>query len=528
LGKGTIFWLQRRKCHNLYEWVIVIEALRKRVTEMLETNKIQSSESNKTLGTKILHGSMLQFFGRFFFRSFKFLRMIILAKLLFPEDIGLFALAGLCLGFADIFVQTGFQSALIEKDNLTRKHLDSVWTIHICKGLFLGSFTMLLAPYLSLFFNEPSLTPVLRVLACTLVLDGFVNIGVILMQKELQFGRKLLFDATYILTDIIAVIVLAFFIPNVWALVIGTLCGQIASVVFSYILHPYRPRLTLDWSEARELFEFGKWVSIASILTFIASRADAIAIGKLINIEALGYYQLAFSLAMLPGLEIVRSLGVVFFPFFTKLKHTPIALRDAFVRISRMLLFIVTPTTIGLYIVSEGVVLNIYGDRWVPSVPLLHLLVVYGGLKSVEYFLTPLVLGAGKPKLLTQATFLHGLILCTLLVPLVSQYGTRGAALSLVLAASCSTIYLCVRLPEVVKLTVSSVFSIIFVPVLSGVLMYLGVVYIKLHFTHSLGVLIICGIILYAGSAFICDYASGNKIRVSFVWMLQNLRKTRV
>ena len=154
-----------------------------------KNHEVAAFVTNESLGKRVLKSSVLQVVGRFLFRGLKFARTIVVAQLLFPHDVGLFVLASICLGFADVFVQTGFQSALVEKTVLERRHLDGAWTIHVIKGIFLGSIAFLLAPYVASFFEEPQLTQVLQALSIILVLDGFVNMGVILLQKDLQFGK---------------------------------------------------------------------------------------------------------------------------------------------------------------------------------------------------------------------------------------------------------------------------------------------------------------------------------------------------
>ena len=479
-----------------------------------------------SIGRRVLQSSVLQFGGRFLFRGLKFIRTIVVAQLLFPHDVGLFALASLCLGFADVFVQTGFQSAIVEKDGLERRHLDGAWTVHVLKGFLLGGIAFLLAPHLALFFNEPRLTEVLRVLSVMLALDGFVNVGAVLLQKDLQFGKKLLYDFSYIATEIVGVIIAAQFIQSVWALVIGTIAGQIASVVFSYIFHQYRPRFTLNFSGARELFIFGKWMSITGILTFFVSKGDGIAISKVIGVEELGYYQLAFSLALIPSYEIVRSLGSVFFPFFARLKAKPNELRDSFVRISRMVLLIVVPATVGLYVVSGVVVTILYGERWLPLIPILHILIVYGGFKSIEYLLTPILLGAGHPKIITYATGVYGTMLAITIVPLTSRYGVEGTAWSLVIGACVATIYLMIRFHCTVVLTGRQVLSIILVPVGASIMMYLGIAFLKQYIAGSIPLFILAGVVVYTVSIFILDNCTGYHVRTSFVWMRQNVLRS--
>jgi lipopolysaccharide exporter len=350
-----------------------------------------------------------------------------------------------------------------------------------------------------------------------------VNMGAVLFQKNLQFGRKLIYDFSYIVTEIIAVIIAAQFIPNVWALVIGALAGQCASLVFSYVFHGYRPRLTLNFSGARELFRFGKWISLAAIVTFFISKSDGIAISKFLGVEEFGYYQLAFSLALLPGFEIVRSLGSVFFPLFARLKENRIELQASFVRLARVVLLIVAPATVGLYVIAEPLVVQLYGERWLPMIPVFNVLILYGGLKSVEYFLTPLVLGTGNPRILTYGTGIHAAVLGVLIVPLTERYGVEGTAYSLVAAALVSTVYFGIRSYPIVAPTLGQSASIVVVPVLATLCMYVGMEIGIERFGNHVPLSIGMGVILYALGVAVFDLCTGKHIRTSLIWMKRTM-----
>ncbi len=492
-------------------------------------HKTAFTQSTPGLGAVVLRSSALQFVSKIFLRGLKFIRTIILAQLLFPEDFGLFVLASVCMGFVDTFVQSGFQNALVQKEVVERNHLDGAWTLHVFKGLFLGGMMFAGAPLMAHFFNEPRLTDIIQVLSLMLVIDGFINTGTVLLQKEFKFGKKLLYDFSYNLAEMIAVVIAAWLMPNVWALVIGTLAGRVAALVFSYVFHAYRPRFTLRFEGARELFQFGKWVWLGAILSFFVSRGDGIAIGKLISPEALGYYQLAFSLALLPALEIVRSLGVVFFPLFARLKDSREKLEDAFIKTTRMVLVAILPVSVGLYVLAYPLVEVLYGARWLPMVPMLHILIVYGILKSIEYILTPVLLGVGFPKIPTISMAVHGAVMLFTIIPLTRWYGTEGTALSLLVAACVSTGVLGFLFYRHVQISLLKTIGVIGSPLLSSagmsIVLFFFMRAFEIHTTALIGATVLVGAVTYGLLLFVCDRMTGNQIRNSLLWMKQSISR---
>ncbi len=481
------------------------------------------------LGKKVLRGSILQFGGRFFFRGLKFIRTIVVARMLFPEDVGLFALASLCLGFVDTFIQSGFQGALVQRKEITREHLDGAWTIHVYKGILLGAIYFCMAPLLATFFDEPRLVLVAQVLSIIKVLDGFSNIGVILFQRELQFGKKMLYEFAYNITEIIVLIVVIQIIPNIWALVIGNISYYVAVLVFSYLFHSYRPRLTFNLDGARELFHFGKWLWLGGILTFFVSNGDSLAVSKLISIEALAYYQLAFSLALLPAYEVMRSLGSVLFPLFSRIKDSREKLVSEFLRVGNALLLVVLPMSVVLYSLREPIVSLLYGDRWLPMVPLLGILIFYGIFKAFEYLLTPVLLGAGYSKTTMLVTTIQGIALALLIVPCIHWYGIVGVPLALLASIMFSTIYLISMFLRHFPIRLSAVGTLVTMPVLSS-LGLLGALSLFMN-KFNVDTVLECSfalsyaLVIYGGIVFILDRFFDRRVQATFVWIRNNIRQ---
>jgi len=498
------------------------------VTENDPSRIISANEAGLTLGKKVLQGSILQFFSRFLFRGIKFIRTLVIAQLLFPGDVGLFALSNLCLGFIDTFVQSGFQGALVQRSEVTKNHLDGSWSVHVIKGVFLAGVYFLSAPIMADFFNEPRLEDVIRVMSLIMVFDGFASMGTVMLQRNLQFGRKLVYDLSYTIVEVVTVICVAFFIPNVWALVAGALASHFAILVFSYVVHPYRPHFTFDFSGARELFRFGKWMWLGAIVTFFVSRGDGLVVSKFISTEALGYYQFALSLALLPALEVVRSAGSVFFPMFSRLKDSPDRFIEIFMKTTRIIVLLVAPMSVGLYVLDEQIVNLLYGERWLPMVPVLEILILYGIFKSVEYLLTPILHGAGHPKITTVSMIIQGIVLACTIVPLTKLNGIEGVASSLLFSVIVSSLFLGLTFMKSFKIRMVTLYSVLVVPVIATAGLYIASISYMLAFSVKTMPGLVCitvyGVIVYAGLVFLCDRITGKYVYESISWMSKNVR----
>ena len=170
------------------------------------------------------------------------LSLVILARLLVPDDFGLLALATTLVAAVELLGSFSFDLWLINQSRHSRADLDTVWTLGILRGLIAALVLALLAGPAALFFDAPRVHDIVLVLALGTVVMGFENAGVILFRKELEFDRDFRLVVTTKLTGFVVTIVTAFALRSYWALVIGVMTAKVARVVLSYLMHPHRPR----------------------------------------------------------------------------------------------------------------------------------------------------------------------------------------------------------------------------------------------------------------------------------------------
>jgi len=214
----------------------------------------------ETLSQRVVHGGIWVFGLRITDRSFKLIRTIILARLLAPNDFGLFGIAMLALATLQGFSRTGFDQALIQKKEDTEPYLNSAWTVQIIRGFILAIILLVGAPLVGIFFEEPRAIMLVRVLGASVFLENLKNIGIVYFQKEMEFHKQFVYQFSGTIADIAVAIPAALILQSVWALVFGLLAGNFVRVIVSYIIHPYRPSFRLDWDKSKELFNFGRWV----------------------------------------------------------------------------------------------------------------------------------------------------------------------------------------------------------------------------------------------------------------------------
>jgi O-antigen/teichoic acid export membrane protein len=477
------------------------------------------------LHQRAARGSVLVLSSRLAIKSIQFIRTVVIARLLFPHDVGLFALATSALGIADIIVQPGMASAVIQKETLDRRHLDTAWTSGVLRSLFFWSIAFLAAPIAGHFFLLDSIVPIIRILAIAVAINGFENIGAILLQRDLQFNRKIIYDVSIILSETAVTVIAAFILHSVWALVLGQLANKCATVTLSYIIHPYRPRFLFDREAFRELFIYGKWVGATGVVLYFVAQGDTLVAGKMLGSAAVGYYALAFGLALLPAVEIAKSLGALIFPHLSRLPQQERG--GAFLLIFRNVLLVSIPASVGLAIVASPLVWMVYGGKWLPMLSAFYILIMYGGVRTISYLIEPLYLSMGRPRVVTTSTSIHFLVMMSSIVPLADRYGIAGIAIAVLLGsiAACSYLAYGIRREKIVRLR-QMIFAG-FLPVAASCAMAAVLIaaqeILAINTKLLLVTYIIGGVLVYGAVLFILDRISNRSVWRSIVWLKTSL-----
>jgi len=438
-------------------------------------------------------------------RTLRFVRTIIVARLLSPTDFGLFGLACLAMDILDRFSETGVKTALIQKKEKSEEFLDTAWTINLLRNVFLFSLLFFGAPFIARFFNNLSAAPLMRVVGVIMIVRGITNIGTVYFIKELDFRKQFVLRSSGTLANVIVTLTTAFILRNAWALVWGYLAGSVANCIVSYIIHTYRPRFSFELPKAKELLNFGKWIFGSSILIFLITQGDDILVGKILGLTALGLYQMAYAISNLPATEITHVISQVTFPAYSKLQSNIPKLKDAYFRILQLTLFVSLPLAAGIFFFGYDFTRIALGDKWLPMVPTLMLLSVQGAMRAFGATTGPLFQAVGKPRIATKLQFAQFIMMAIIIYPLIKFFGIFGAALSIVSTGIIVFLFVCEKVFRIIRCSTHEFIGSLFAPLVSLVTMLLFLFLIRLRFPiHSLFNLLI--LVALGGSVYLITF----------------------
>lgn len=378
-----------------------------------------------------LHGISWSAALRISIRVISIFRIAILARILIPEQFGLFAIATLTLKFLEVFLETGVNVFLIQEKSDIKKYIDSAWVVSIGRGLIMSSILILASPFIAKFFNNESAVRILLLISLVPLLRGFINPSIVFFQKEIQFHKEFGYRVSLFVIDAVFTIFLAYITRSAYSLVVGVIIAVVFEIIISFRFASPRPKFSFNPSYIKLIFHKGKWVQLYGIFAYFGQQGDTIAVGRLMNTAALGQYNLAYTVGTLP-IEASDIVNQVVFPVYSKIAHEKARLWSAFIKTSMFLTFFTGFVSLVIYFFAYPIVLIFLGNTWISIVPVVKVLAIYGELRAVFGSASALFLAVEKQNYVSAMTFSRLLGLAITIVPLVSMYGLMGAAYSVI------------------------------------------------------------------------------------------------
>jgi O-antigen/teichoic acid export membrane protein len=369
--------------------------------------------------------------GRITDRAIGVASMLVLARLLLPDDFGLVAMATAIGAVLDLLGAFNFDLALIQRKDAGKSEYDTVWTFNVIFGCVCAVSLLLLAAPAAAFYREPRLDVVMYALALVYFVDGFTNVGIVDFRKELNFRDEFAFTTYRRLVTFVVTIACALWLRSYWALIAGILVGRLSGLYLSYRMSAYRPALAL--SAAGTLFHFSKWLFLNNILLFLSRSGPNFIIGRMSGATGLGVYTLAYEISNMPTTELVAPITRATFPGFAKMHETSV-MATLYIKLLGIIALLILPMGVGIAAVAEPLVQFALGPQWEGAIPLIQLLAIYGAISATQANNGIVWIALGRPRDVTITLSLFLILFAPLLYFLLLHYDVRGAGYAYLVA----------------------------------------------------------------------------------------------
>ena len=330
-------------------------------------------------------------------QAISFIVFFLLARLLTPEDFGLVALANVFIAFMQIFLDQGFAQALIQRKELEPEHLDTAFWTNIITAIVLSLIGIIYADFIAIFFKHRELTPIIQVLCILFLINAFSSVQQSLLQREFNFKAIAIRHLFGMITSGIVGIFMALNGSGVWSLVGPKIVYELIGSFVLWSASNWRPKLRFSLTHFRELFNFGISLLLLNFISFFQGEADNFLIGYFLNPESLGYYAIAKKILQVVILLLVAAIDPVILPLFSRLKEDLEHVRKLFYQATRLASTIAFPTFIAMAILTPELITSLFGEKWIPAIPVIQIFCLAGIIQSIYFFKVNIVVAMGKP-----------------------------------------------------------------------------------------------------------------------------------
>ena len=363
--------------------------------------------------------------GAFGGRAIQFAATVVLARLLSPAEFGMVAVLAIFTYFATALIESGFGSALIQMQAVTREDESAVFHFNLAMAAALYAAFWFLAPAIARFYGQPALAPLARILALVFFCNAFGLVQGTLLTKQLDFRRLTLAQLGATLASGSLGILLALRGWGAWSLAAQTIANAAVRSGLLWMLSPWRPLGRLHLASLRAMFPFGSRLLASGLLGSVMENVYATVIGKFFTQADVGFYSRA-QLAQRQAADSFTGVVVnVAFPAYAAVQHDPDQLREGYRRSIVYASAALFPLMLGLAALARPLFLLVFTAKWAASIPYFRILCLSGLLYHLHALNLNVLKAVGRSDLYLRLAVLKvGLVLVGLLVSV--RFGMWG------------------------------------------------------------------------------------------------------
>lgn len=461
------------------------------------------------LKKQIIAGFFWTYLQQFSSQIINFSISLVLARLLLPEDFGTMGLIYIFITIGHVLIDGGLSLSLIRSLDADDEDFSTVFYANIGVSVLVYSLVFIAAPFIADFYKLDILTNIIRVFAVTFIISAFSSVQSAILSKKMQFKTQMMIAIPSIIVSGIVGITLAFLNFGVWSLVWASIAQNGVGTLQLWLYSDWRPKWVFNKIKFLKHFHFGYKLIISGVFDAIFVNIYPIFIGKKFSIKQVGFYTQAESLKQLPISNIAGALSKITLPLFSKIQNDNQKLKEAYDRITQLVLFIITPVLIFISVLAEPLLLFVYSTKWIAAAPYLKILCFAGILPIINGYNINILNAKGKSNYVLKIELFNKSFLFMMIL-IFYRYGIFALVWTKLFSSIFSYLlysYFCGK--EIKYSLFDQIFSII--PVLSLSLIsgfIVQMLYVSLNgfvFPLFLKLIIPCiiGIIIYFGLIFI-------------------------
>jgi O-antigen/teichoic acid export membrane protein len=386
-----------------------------------------------TIKQKVLTGTKWVTMTNVFRQVLQIVSLIVFARLLSPDDFGIYAILMIFVGFFGMFTDMGTSAALIHLEKPSEKLLSSVFYFNIFVGLILFIVLILLSGPVADFFKTSEVEKLLPLIAFNFIIASFGVVQKALYEKSMNFKNITVIESIAAFTSVLAGICAAVYGFGIYSLIVQTLIGSTVLVCLMWFSSNWRPRWYFSMKEIKKIWSYTVHLSSFNIINYFARNADNFLIGKFLGSSPLGVYSLAYKIMLYPLQNISRVLIRILFPAFSQIQNDNDKFRHAYLRVLFFIALVAFPIMAGLMATADVLVDVLFGDKWKGLAVILMILAPVGMMQSIVTTIGSIYMAKGNTKEMFKIGAINAVV--TVIAFFIGiSFGVEGVAFSYLMA----------------------------------------------------------------------------------------------
>lgn len=388
----------------------------------------QTKDLSKDLKRRTARGAAATGLGQGAKFLLRFGSTAIFARMLTPEDYGLVAMTTVVTGFAGMFKDAGLTSATVQRQDITHEQVSTLFWINAALGCLIAIVLAAASPGVAAFYGDPRLTGITCALAVTFVFGGFTVQHQALLRRRMRFKALAVLEIASLIAGVAVGLIMALLGMGYWSLVGMATGTAVAHVIGVWVAVRWRPGAPRRGSGMTPLLRFGGDVLAFDAVNYFARQADNLLIGLYWGPVALGFYEKAYSMLMLPIGQINAPVAAVAVPALSRVQADPVQFRTLYLYALQLLASVTVPLVLGLAIFADEIVWLWLGRAWLECANLFRLLAAAAAVRAITNPVGWLLISLGHTKKYRQMGLANSAVIVSSFV-IGLPYGARGIAL---------------------------------------------------------------------------------------------------
>lgn len=354
----------------------------------------------------------------------------ILARLLSPDDFGIVAIATVIITFFNLFTDMGVSPAIVQHKSLTKEELSDIFSFTVWTGIAISLLFFAASWLIAHYYDSKILGTLCQLLSVNLFFASATIVPGALFYRNKEFKYIAIRSFIIQIAGGTGAVTAALCGAGLYALIITPIISSILIFIISYQRYPQRLHFTWGLTALRKIFSYSAYQFLFNVINYFSRNLDKLLIGKHMSMSDLGYYEKSYRLMMLPLQNITQVITPVMHPIFSDFQNDKAKLATSYERIIRILSFIGLPLSVLLFFTAEEVTLIIFGDQWMPSVPVFRILSLSVGIQIILSSSGSIFQAAGDTRSLFVCGVFSSILNVTGMLVGIFYFGTLSAVAS--------------------------------------------------------------------------------------------------